>query len=82
MSESETILYFRLKELSSSQARKGWEAARNDLSMERIEKKLNQVSVQIRNDFDSQQKKIENQIKIELTKIKEMLQEMKDEKIF
>ena len=69
-----------MKELNSSNAKKGWDAVRNDLSMDRMEKKVNQVTVQIRNDFHIQQKKMEDQMKMDLASIKEMLQEIRDEK--
>ena len=69
-----------MKELNSSNAKKGWDAVRNDLSMDRMEKKLNQVTVQIRNDFHIQQKKMEDQMKMDLASIKEMLQEIKDDR--
>ena len=69
-----------MKELNSSNAKKGWDAVRNDLSMDRMEKKLNQVTLQLRNDFHVQQKKMEDQIKMDLASIKEMLQEIKDER--
>ena len=69
-----------MKELNSSNAKKGWDAVRNDLSMDRMEKKLNQVTLQIRNDFHMQQKKMEDQMKMDLASIKEILQEIKHEK--
>ena len=69
-----------MKELNSSNAKKGWDAVRNDLSMDRMEKKLNQATVEIRNDFHIQQKKMEDQMKMDLASIKEMLQEIKDDR--
>ena len=69
-----------MKELNSSHDKKGWDAVRNDISMDRMEKKLNQVTLQMRNDYHIQQKKMEDQIRMDLASIKEMLQEIKDEK--
>ena len=69
-----------MKELNSSHAKNGWDAVRNEISMDRMEKKLNQVTLQIRNDFHFQQKKMEDQMKMDLASIKEILQEIKDEK--
>ena len=45
-----------------------------------MEKKLSQAVEQIRNDFDHRQQKIEEQIKLELASIKELLQQREDKK--
>ena len=66
--------------MNSSQAKKGWDALRNDISSDRMEKKLSQAVEQIRNDFDHRQQKIEEHIKLELASIKELLQQREDKK--
>ena len=71
---------FRLKELNATQEKKGWDVVRNDLSMDRMEKKLNQIAIQMRHDFEHQQQKVEEQMKMDLDAIKEILQEIRDEK--
>ena len=65
-----------LKQQNEVNGRKGWSVIRNEVAIEKLEKKLNQVMDEMKKEMIRQRQEMEQQRKSEMKEMKCVLQEM------